>query len=149
MLICLLVLIYQKNDLSYPDNFTKYNDIIGNITIGAEVYSIFKDSNKVLDYLSELNKILEGSPFKVAYRVRDEFLIYCHYNSIKNGKLKDALDQLTVMKVLSRIEGDESKVKAVLNNLSQLFLDREFSNSKSKIDEMTSRLEYGYTSFWS
>lgn len=139
----------SKNDLSYPNNFTKYNDIIGNITIGAEVYSTFKDSNKVLDYLSELNKILEGSPFKIAYRVRDEFLIYCHYNSIKNGKLKDALDQLTVMKVLSRIEGDESKVKAVLNNLSQLFLDREFSNSKSKIDEMTTRLEYGYTSFWS
>jgi len=139
----------SKNDLSYPNNFTKYNDIIGNITIGAEVYSTFKDSNKVLDYLGELNKILEGSPFKIAYRVRDEFLIYCHFNSIKNGKLKDALDQLTVMKVLSRIEGDESKVKDVLNNLSQLFLDREFSNSKSKIDEMTSRLKYGYTSFWS
>jgi|TARA_B110001469_G_C9644971_1_gene325576 hypothetical protein len=139
----------SKNDLSYPDEFTEYNEIIGNITIGAEVYNTFKDSKKVIDYLSELNEILEVSPFKVAYRVRDEFLIYCHYNSIKNGKLKNALDQLTVMKVLSRIEGDESKVKNVLNNLSQLFLDREFSNSKSKINEMTSRLEYGYTSFWS
>jgi len=139
----------SRNDLSYPNNFIDYDDIIGEFTIGAEVYSKFKDAEEVLDYLSKLNKILDGSPFKIAYRVRDEFLIYCHYNSTKNGKLKDALDQLTVMKVLSRIEGDESKVKTVLNNLSQLFLDREFSKSKSKIDEMTSRLEYGYTSFWS
>ena len=123
--------------------------LLETLQLEQKFINTFKDSKKVIDYLSELNEILEVSPFKVAYRVRDEFLIYCHYNSIKNGKLKNALDQLTVMKVLSRIEGDESKVKNVLNNLSQLFLDREFSNSKSKINEMTSRLEYGYTSFWS
>lgn len=139
----------NKNDLSYPEVLTKYSDVIGDFTIGAEVYKDFKDSEEVINYLKELNGILEGSPFKVAYRVRDEFLIYCHYNSIKNGELSDALDQLTVMKVLSRIEGDESKVKNILNNLNNLFINKEYSKSISKIQEMIKRLEYGYTSFWS
>ncbi len=139
----------SKNDLSYNNDVIKYDDIIGNITIGAEIYKEFKDSKKVIHYLNELNEILDGSPFKVAYRVRDEFLIYCYHNSIKKGKLKNALDQLTVMKVLSRIEGDESKVKEVLTNLNQLFTNKDFFNSKSKIEEMINRLKYGYTSFWS
>jgi hypothetical protein len=139
----------KKNDLSYPKLFTKYDDVIGNITIGAEVYEKLIDSKEVIKYLTELNDILQGSPFKIAYRVRDEFLIYCYHNSIKEGELSNALDQLTVMKVLSRIEGDESKVKNILDKLYNLFTNKEYSKSIDKTKEMINRLEYGYTSFWS
>ena len=77
-----------------------------------------------------------------------------------------ALDEITSMKILSRIEGDESKVsKDFLEKLRQtikegletvfdeLFEEDEdgvyTSVSLTKLDEMTARLDSGYTSFWS
>ena len=60
------------------------------------------------------------------------------------------------MKVLSRIEGDETKVsRTFLNSLEELiktYLPEILENdsvSLKKITEMKKRLESGYTSFWS
>lgn len=139
------------NELSYPlviDCIPLYN-IVGTITTGAEVYNEFELSDDVIEYLEKINIILESSPFKIAYRVRDEFLIYCYYNHLKGGDLKDALDSLTSMKILSRIEGDENKTEKILNELKNLFESNEFINkSLPKVEEMQKRLNYGYTSFW-
>ncbi len=119
------------------------------MTTGAEVYSEFEFSVDVIEYLEEINKILESSPFKIAYRVRDEFLIYSHYNHLKDGKLEDALDSLTCMKILARIEGDENKTENILKELKDLFDRRGFTDkSLPKVEEMQKRLNYGYTSFW-
>lgn len=140
-----------KIELAYPSvsDCISLNNIIGNITTGAEVYDQFELSDKVIEYLEEINQILESSPFKIAYRVRDEFLIYCYYNHLKGGNLKDALDSLTSMKILSRIEGDENKTEKILNDLKNLFERNEFSEkSLPKVEEMKKRLNYGYTSFW-
>ena len=71
-----------------------------------------------------------------------------------------ALDEITSMKILSRIEGDDTKVTDnLLNNLSQAITDglnsitdEEHpvkSVSVAKLDEMRNRLQSGYTSFWS
>jgi 5-methylcytosine-specific restriction protein B len=139
------------NELSYPSvsDCIPLNNIVGNLTTGAEVYNEFELSKDVIKYLEDINIILESSPFKIAYRVRDEFLIYCYYNHLKEGKLKDALDSLTSMKILSRIEGDENKTEKVLNELKSLFESNEFTDkSLPKIEEMQKRLNYGYTSFW-
>ena len=137
------------NDLDYTDEIISYSEIIGSKTIGADVYNKLKEADDILEYLEELNRILDNSPFKIAYRVRDEFLIYCYYHTKKKGSLDKALDMLTFMKVLSRIEGDEAKVKEILENLMNLFQSRNFIKSEQKISEMQSKLAYGYTSFWS
>jgi hypothetical protein len=71
------------------------------------------------------------------------------------------------MKILSRIEGDETKVtphfleelgKTIKEGLEHIFeglFDKTASDdaynsvSLTKLDEMTKRLSSGYTSFWS
>ena len=68
---------------------------------------------KVLDYLKAINTILDKTPFKVAYRTRNEMMLYCVE---RGGDLAKALDEVTSMKVLSRIEGDENAVR-VTNKL--------------------------------
>jgi energy-coupling factor transporter ATP-binding protein EcfA2 len=142
----------SKNDWSYPESFISKNEIIGNYTSGAEVYSqTFKEKDEVIDFLKKINNELDGTPFKIAYRVRDEFLIYCFYasqNPTANW-LTNALDEMTSMKILSRIEGDETKTGKVLTNLQRI-ITTDFKKSNAKIKEMETRLRFnGYTSFWS
>jgi hypothetical protein len=99
----------------------------------------------------------------VAYRTRNEFLLYVVNNlPYKNeGESEDfviqrALDEITSMKVLSRIEGDETKVSRIfLSSLEETIkaalteISAEDSVSLKKLAEMKKRLESGYTSFWS
>lgn len=145
----------NKEDWKYPENKEDYygfDDIIGKYTAGAEVVNEFDESKKVIDFLINLNKELEGTPFKIAYRVRDEFLIYCYYaslNQIDSNWLTNALDEMTSMKILSRIEGDETKTGSVLINLQRV-LTADYKKSNTKLKEMEARLSNsGYTSFWS
>ena len=68
---------------------------------------------KVLAYLKAINAVLDKTPFKVAYRTRNEMMLYCVE---RGGDLAKALDEVTSMKILSRIEGDENVVR-VTNKL--------------------------------
>lgn len=140
-----------KNDWSYPLNYISSKDVIGEYTSGAEVVNEFAESKKVIDFLTKLNIELEGTPFKIAYRVRDEFLIYCYYESLNQTNsswLTNALDEMTSMKILSRIEGDETKTSTVLTKLQKV-LTSDFTKSNTKLKEMEARLTLsGYTSFW-
>ena len=155
-------------------------DLIGTAVEGKDVYTENKDvCDEAIAYLQKVNDVLEGTPFKIAYRTRNEVLLYVvnnlPYNQIEGedeSVYKDefviarALDEITSMKILSRIEGDESKVsKDFLEKLRQtikegletvfdeLFEEDEdgvyTSVSLTKLDEMTARLNSGYTSFWS
>lgn len=167
------------------------NELIGNYVEGSDVYSSYKEvCDKALDYLKAINDKLEGTPFKVAYRTRNEFLLYVvnnlPYKKDEKGNdmpenfiIARALDEITNMKILSRIEGDETKVKGkFLDDLNSVIsaklaeisgdyifvskLDESIetdttedgrkmyaSVSMAKLDEMKKRLESGYTSFWS
>ena len=140
-----------KNDWSYPVDFISASEILGTFTSGAEVFNeTFKEREDVIKFLKKLNDELEGTPFKIAYRVRDEFLIYCYYSSLNptGNWLTNALDEMTSMKILSRIEGDETKTGDVLKNLQRV-LTTDFKKSNSKLKEMETRLSTsGYTSFW-
>lgn len=148
------------------------NELVGTAVEGKDVYSDNKDvCDKVLGYLKAVNGILEGTPFKVAYRTRNEFLLYV-VNNLPYCKdeagndlaeeyvIARALDEVTNMKILSRIEGDDTKVtdnfledlkKTIteeLAKISDVFKPGE-SVSLRKLDEMKRRLTSGYTSFWS
>ena len=149
-----------------------YEELIGTAVEGVDVYSDNREvCDKALNYLKVVNAVLEGTPFKVAYRTRNEFLLYVvnnlPYNKDEEGnELPDgyvvarALDEVTNMKILSRIEGDDTKVTdGLLDNLKRVITEEltkisdEFAAEKSvslkKWNEMKQRLVSGYTSFWS
>ena len=148
------------------------NELVGTAVEGVDVYGDNKNvCDKAIGYLSKLNEILEGTPFKVAYRTRNEFLLYVvnnlPYCKDKEGKelpegyvIARALDEITSMKILSRIEGDDTKVKeSLLDNLMNAIKDglSEIAGEENpvesvsiaKLKEMKDRLNSGYTSFWS
>lgn len=155
-------------------------ELIGAAAEGVDVYSDYKEvCDKAINYLQAINKKLEGTPFKIAYRTRNEVLLYVvnnlPYNKDEKGDelsqeyvIARALDEITNMKILSRIEGDETKVsrdfleglekeireglEAVCEDMfgdGALFGEAYSSVSLSKLDEMKKRLDSGYTSFWS
>lgn len=154
-------------------------ELIGEFVEGVDVYSDFQSVCDIaLDYLQGINDKLDGTPFKIAYRTRNEVLLYVvnnlPYNKDSKGNalsqdylIARALDEITNMKILSRIEGDETKVSAsFLDGLENtiktslvtvcpnLFEEGEgkkayVSVSLGKLTEMKKRLTSGYTSFWS
>ena len=155
-------------------------ELIGDAVEGVDVYADNKEvCDTVIGYLKAINEKLEGTPFKVAYRTRNEFLLYVvnnlPYNKDEKGEaipqevvIARALDEITNMKILSRIEGDETKVSKELLNILRDTIKRELTKisqkeysgtkgkegteyavSLAKLKEMTARLGSGYTSFWS
>lgn len=70
------------------------------------------DAKFAIDYLKRINALLEGTPFKLGYRAANEALIYLQASQ-EFGQTDRiaALDNFTLMKILSRIEGDETKLK--------------------------------------
>lgn len=155
-------------------------ELIGNAVEGVDVYADNKGvCDRVINYLKAINGELEGTPFKVAYRTRNEFLLYVvnnlPYNKDENGEdiaqevvMARALDEITSMKILSRIEGDTEKIDDLLDRLKEVIKKqlneissgKEYSGTKdkegteyavslAKLKEMKNRLKSGYTSFWS
>lgn len=145
-----------------------FEDLVGDKVEGVDVYQEnLEVCNQAIQYLQEINAVLEGTPFKIAYRTRNEFLLYVvnnlPYRKNSQGQkmtqsevVARALDEITSMKILSRIEGDEEKVKAeLLASLKEVVSKmlpenmRDSSVSLAKLDEMERKLSSGYTSFWS
>lgn len=154
-------------------------NLIGTAVEGVDVYRENKEvCDTALKYLEAVNLKLEGTPFKVAYRTRNEFLLYVvnnlPYNKDKDGKeipqnevIARALDEITSMKILSRIEGDSDKIGNLLEELGKTVSEqlkvisgkdysekkndgeKVYSVSLAKLEEMEGRLKSGYTSFWS
>ena len=68
-------------------------------------------AKRVLNYLDDINSLLEGTPFKLGYRAANEALIYLQSAiDFDNDDFVSAMDNFTLMKILSRIEGDETKL---------------------------------------
>lgn len=70
-----------------------------------------EDAEIVIGYLKKVNRLLEGTPFKLGYRAANEALIYllASYDFGQTDRMA-ALDRFTMMKILSRVEGDEAKL---------------------------------------
>lgn len=156
------------------------DDLVGEAVEGVDVYDKYEDvCNTAITYLEKINDKLEGTPFKIAYRTRNEVLLYVinnlPYNKIEGDDestykiefvVARALDEITNMKILSRIEGDETKVTTTFlkelgdtihDGLEAVFAelfdedddDVYTSVPLAKLEEMKERLKSGYTSFWS
>ena len=103
----------------------------------VEAADVYDDENQIceltLQYLENVNNSLEGTPFKIAYRTRNEFLVYVvHRVAMTDGNkckaLVSALDEMTFMKILSRIEGDKKKLT-----------DKDGNPLLEKLEEMVSK----------
>lgn len=141
-------------DWNYPEEPLKKELVLSEKTQGTEVYAeLSTTGEKIIAYLDLINTKLEGSPFKIAYRVRDEFLLYAFNYSLLETKpdnwIKSILDEMTLMKILPRIEGDEDKTR-LLDDLIILFQENNLPKSLNKATEMINRRKLShYTSFWS
>lgn len=103
--------------------------------------------------LAALNRALNGTPFKIAYRVQNELILYfatlrADSPDVEKEKLlATAIDSILMMKVLPRIEGDVDLLKEPLKALADY--TAEYPQSRDKVKEMSERLERGqFTSFW-
>ena len=159
----------EMNEVSYDDfisgasendipTLTALNSLLINRPIKAQSVKD-EDSYKVIDFLKNINEILEGTPYKLGYRAANEALLYvASAKAFGNGNLASALDDFTLMKILSRIEGDDSKLKTaagkdlleeLMDLLNSTFEDGADSKSKAKLNQMINilRREH-FVSFW-
>lgn len=103
--------------------------------------------------LTDLNSQLEDTPFKIAYRVQNELVLYFFELWRENKSkewgelLKNAVDQILMMKVLPRVEGDEDLLEKPLNRLADFCAP--YPNATKKVQEMETRLNGShFTSYW-
>lgn len=131
-------------------------DLMGEAAEGRDIYADNQAlCEDVIEYLGKVNDILEGTPFKIAYRTRNEFLLYAvnRLHFATDSELWQTLDEMTSMKIISRIEGDNERCEHVLREMKNLLTETvgnhaEDSASLKKIDEMLAKLKSGYTSYW-
>lgn len=139
------------NELGYISS-----DLIGQAVEGRDIYADNQPMcDKVIAYLQKVNEVLDATPFKIAYRTRNEFLLYAvnRKTFAPESELWQTLDEMTSMKILSRIEGDTERCEKPLRGLEALLKDTlgdhaAESVSLRKIEEMTRKLQSGYTSYW-
>lgn len=101
-----------------------------------------------------LEAILGKTPFRIAYRVVNELILHFYALRQENKKAEfeelynKALDNILMMKVLPRIEGNEDLVKEPLAQLAT-WTEVAYPKANAKIIEMRERLEQShFTSFW-
>ena len=164
----------EMNNVDLKSGLSKTKDAIIPIPAKAflpeavEGYDVYENNievcDSIIEYLKQINKKLEESPFQIAYRTRNEFLLYILANLPYQGTntqeqcIARALDEITCMKILSRIEGDKNKIGTILDDLYDIIqkqiekggIKPEDSISLKKIKRMKNKLEMAYyCDFWS
>ncbi len=166
---------YFKGDvtLGYTSNPRKGELFISDEVRASQMidegrFLLTKEEKKaVLDFMNNINKDLEGSPFKISYRILNEtILLYRSKKEIEriiiedggfekgvnfNTELNFIFDDILMQKVLPRIEGDYEKCIKPLTNLSARAVDNDWQKSEEKIEFMIKRFgkdKSGFTSFW-
>jgi hypothetical protein len=120
-----------------------------------------KIKKQLSDKLTLINGNLKNTPYQISYRVLNELCVYLGHLLEKNPNVSDedfdkmidtAVDQITMMKILPRIEGDEDMFaieKSEKNRLEKMMeLFDPTTESYKKLEEMNNRLESGFTRFW-
>ena len=152
--------IEGKTEYNIP-KLTEQNSLFVNRPISAQDVKEDIEAQEVMDFLKGVNEILEGTPFKLGYRVANEASLYVAADKLVGAdNLKAALDDFTLMKILSRIEGDDSKLVTqqgdklldklydLLNN-EDVFGTLENSKSLAKLNNMRDTLKRDhFVSFW-
>ena len=151
-------IIEGKTEYNVP-KLKEHNTLFVDRPISAQEVKDGIESQEVMDFLKGVNEILEGTPFKLGYRAANEAILYVAADRVVGeDNLKAALDDFTLMKILSRIEGDDSKLvtkdgEKLLDKLniylSSVFGTEGTSKSLTKLDNMIKTLNRDhFVSFW-
>lgn len=145
--------------LHYYDNPQPKDLFLPKVVQASEALSILRAEDasylkeNVPGLLHSLNSALNGTPFKIAYRVQNELILYFFSLREENpdeaaeALLAQAMDAILMMKVLPRIEGDEDLLDKPLKTLAQF--TENYPQASRKIAEMQERLPRAhFTSFW-
>lgn len=115
---------------------TDMNDLLVNRPQRAAEVTAEIESDKVIAYLKDVNTLMEGTPFKLGYRAANEAMLYvaaCKKFAGNDYALAKALDEFTLMKILSRIEGDDSRLGIADDDPRIAALDIETSEQHTSL----------------
>lgn len=152
---------YRKGDLFISDE-VRATEMMedGRFTLSDE------EKNRIIGFINDVNSDLEGTPFKISYRILNEtILLYRAKQKIVelmgeeekkdgvevNTDLNTIFDDILMQKVLPRIEGDFEKCDKCLVKLGDRAERMEWKQSSEKIEFMIKRFgkdHSGFTSFW-
>ena len=162
----------EMNEVDYDgfiEGMTEYNiprlvdnnDLLVNRPVSAQEVKDEIEAQTVMDFLKGVNELLDGTPFKLGYRAANEAILYVAADkAIGADNVQAALDDFTLMKILSRIEGDDSKLVTKdgdklldklydLLNSDDVFGTLVDSKSLAKLDNMRNTLKRDhFVSFW-
>lgn len=148
-----------SDTLHYYDSPQPRELFLPKVVQAADALAELKDEDaehikaNVPHLLFKLNEALEGTPFKIAYRVQNELVLY--FYALREEKpeesaealLESAMDAILMMKVLPRIEGDEDLLEKPLKALAEF--TAAYPQASKKVAEMQQRLPQAhFTSFW-
>ena len=136
-----------ENDIAEFDNDTK------KLLIDRPIRGLEAEENGaelVEQYLTAINEKLNNTPFKLGYRAANEALLYVsaahHFDSSLD--VNSALDEFTLMKILSRIEGDKRSIGNLLQDLQQV-INESYPASNKKLVQMAETLQdKQFVSYW-
>jgi hypothetical protein len=143
--------------LAYPESHLEWEPLLA--TEGAEAKDQLGELDAewggrksivdaVVAWLENVNRALEGSPFQVSFRVRDELLLLALARGVKSvDKLRETLDDGLYSKILPRIEGDEVRTrKALIGLVALLTKDANLTEAKGWT-EIVKSIETGDVSY--
>jgi hypothetical protein len=155
---------YVKNPL--PGEYFISDEVRATHMIESGRFSLTeKEEQDVLAFINGINKDMEGTPFKISYRILNETILLYHSKrrlkelleengdsrvTIHDG-LNTIFDDILMQKVLPRIEGDYDKCCKCLTKLSSRCAENSWNKSEDKIEFMIERFgkdKSGFTSFW-
>jgi len=152
--------IEGRTEYNIP-RLVEQNDLLVNRPVSAQEVKDGIEAQTVMDFLKGVNELLDGTPFKLGYRAANEAILYVAADkTIGADNIQAALDDFTLMKILSRIEGDDSKLvtkggNKLLDELygllssEDVFGKLENSKSLAKLDSMRNTLKRDhFVSFW-
>ena len=139
----------SENDVPIMNEDDKYK-LINRPLKGIDIANE-DDKAAVKTYLARLNEndLLGNTPFKLGYRAINEALLYvCASREFGVNDINTALDQFTMMKILSRIEGDKRSIGSLLEDLKVVITD-VYKDSSTKLYQMAETLKNSqFVSYW-
>ena len=119
--------IFDKDKYFDADDTLQYGSVDGSAFICDEVradkaieagYDLSEDERQaIIDYINDLNKAMAGTSFQISYRVLNEMILYYRSMQLLNdgeASLEQVKNDILMMKVLPRIEGDSAAKKALV-----------------------------------
>ncbi|MGO3465774.1 McrB family protein [Psychrobacter sp.] len=103
---------------------------------------IDRDGSKSISFLKSINKVLDDTPFQLAFRALNELLLAVISAYPEDEKQLQAVwDDFLMCKVLPRIEGDHDKLAVISDSVS--------SHEESLLTELTAILKQELIDIWS